>query len=93
MELAAANDTVIAPANSIDDLLTDAHLVAREALVEYTHPTGGPVWVTGNPIKVQGEHYTVRRHAPALGEHTDEYLTSLGYGADQLAAWREKGIV
>ena len=48
----------------------------------YDHPTAGPVTVPGNPIKVPGEHYTVYRYAPALGEHTAEHLRS---------AWLSRG--
>jgi crotonobetainyl-CoA:carnitine CoA-transferase CaiB-like acyl-CoA transferase len=70
MEIAVAHDCVIAPANSADDLLDDPHIQAREAIVDYVHPTGGPVHLTGNPIKVEGEHFTIERPAPALGEHT-----------------------
>src|SRR4051812_41273049 len=58
MVIAAEHDTVIAPANSALDVVDDAHLSARQATVEYVHPTGGPVRVTGNPIKVQGELYS-----------------------------------
>jgi crotonobetainyl-CoA:carnitine CoA-transferase CaiB-like acyl-CoA transferase len=93
MEFAAANDTVIAPINSIADLTTDAHLVAREAVVTTQHPTAGPLTYGGNPIKVAGEHFEVFHHAPALGEDTEEVLTSLGYGQEQLDAWREAKVI
>jgi crotonobetainyl-CoA:carnitine CoA-transferase CaiB-like acyl-CoA transferase len=89
MAFAAEHDVVLAPASTIDDLRTDPHLVVREAIVEYVHPTGGPVVVTGNPIKVRGEHFEVTRHAPALGEQTHEQLLKLGLSQDvidQLAA-------
>jgi formyl-CoA transferase len=93
MEIAVANDCVIAPANSAEDLLDDPHIQAREAILEYDHPTGGPVLVSGNPVKVEGQHYAVRLPAPALGQHTDEYLTGLGYTPEQLTEWRNQGIV
>ena len=79
--------------NSAQDVRTDPHLTYREAVIEYKHPTAGPVTVTGNPIKVPGEHYTVYRHAPALGEHTEEYLRSFGYDEGQLKAWKEQGVI
>jgi crotonobetainyl-CoA:carnitine CoA-transferase CaiB-like acyl-CoA transferase len=93
MELAVANDCVIAPANSADDLLDDPHLRAREAIIEYVHPSGGPMHLTGNPIKVEGEHFEIHQPAPSLGEHTDEYLTSLGYTLGELAAWRDADVI
>lgn len=93
MEFAVRTDCVIAPANSVNDLLTDPHLTEREAFVPYIHPTGGPIVLTGNPIKVEGEHYEVRLGAPALGEHTDDYLTGLGYSPEQLGVWKKAGII
>ena len=31
--------------------------------------------------------------APSCGEHTDEILGEAGYGAGEIAAFREKGVV
>jgi formyl-CoA transferase len=36
---------------------------------------------------------TVTRGAPTLGEHTDEVLESLGIGADERSALRERGVL
>ena len=93
MEVAREADCVISPANSVLDLPTDEHLKYREAVILHRHPTAGEAWVSGNPIKVPGEHYTVYRHAPALGEHTEEYLRSFGYDEGQLKAWKEQGVI
>jgi crotonobetainyl-CoA:carnitine CoA-transferase CaiB-like acyl-CoA transferase len=35
----------------------------------------------------------VQRASPALGEHTDEVLCDLGFGADEISAFHERGIV
>jgi crotonobetainyl-CoA:carnitine CoA-transferase CaiB-like acyl-CoA transferase len=93
MAFAAEHDVVMAPVNSARDLRTDPHLVHREAIVDYEHPTAGTVTVTGNPIKVDGCHYEVRGHAPALGEQTGEYLSELGIPPERQAELREKGVV
>ena len=90
---AAEHDTVIGPAHQAADLLDDPHLRHREALLEYHHPTGGPMVLTGNPIKVAGEHYAIYRGAPALGQHTDEYLRQMGYDDDIVDRWRKDGVI
>lgn len=28
-----------------------------------------------------------------MGEHTEDYLTGLGYAAEKIAAWKESGII
>ena len=93
MEIFAANDCAIVPASQPADLLKDKHLLHRQAVVVQDHPTAGPLWVSGNPIKVPGETYRVYRHAPALGEHTDSYLEEMGYMKEQIQQWKGQGIV
>jgi len=36
---------------------------------------------------------SLNRHPPRLGEHTEELLLAAGYTAEQVSAWREKGVV
>ncbi len=93
MEIFAANDCAIVPASQPEDLLKDKHLLHREVVVVQDHPTAGPLWVAAHPIKVPGERYSVYRHAPALGEHTDSYLADLGYTESEIADLKRKGIV
>jgi crotonobetainyl-CoA:carnitine CoA-transferase CaiB-like acyl-CoA transferase len=35
----------------------------------------------------------VRERAPALGEHTESILKDAGIAADQIARWREQGVI
>jgi crotonobetainyl-CoA:carnitine CoA-transferase CaiB-like acyl-CoA transferase len=44
-------------------------------------------------IKMSETPGRVRHRAPLLGEHTDEYLTSLGLGAAEIARLRAERIV
>ena len=74
MTIAREHDCVITPANRAQDLTSDPHLRHRETIVTQHHPSAGDVLVAGHPIKVPGERYEVYQHAPALGEHTLEWL-------------------
>ena len=45
------------------------------------------------PFRISSWSFAVERTAPASGEHTDEVLASIGYGADEIARLRESRIV
>jgi formyl-CoA transferase len=46
-----------------------------------------------NPAKFDGAPLPIRRHAPALGEHTDEVLRELGRSGDDIAKLRAQSAV
>jgi crotonobetainyl-CoA:carnitine CoA-transferase CaiB-like acyl-CoA transferase len=49
--------------------------------------------LVGSPVRLDGDRADSDLPPPALGEHTDEVLASLGTASDELARLREKGIV
>ena len=57
------------------------------------HPKLGDVPVIGLPLAFSEIDPGLRRHSPALGEHTDEILAELGYSRAEAAAMRVRGVV
>jgi crotonobetainyl-CoA:carnitine CoA-transferase CaiB-like acyl-CoA transferase len=65
----------VGPVNTVEDIVADPHIAARDMLAEVEQPgLDRPVLVPNNPIKLTGTPSGVRRRAPLLGEHTDEVL-------------------
>jgi formyl-CoA transferase len=62
---------------SVGEVAADPHVAGRNVFVEGQHPVAGPISYVGSAAIVDGEPFTVRRHAPAPGEHTDEILAEL----------------
>ena len=59
-----------------------------------TYPTlAGTLPLAPTPIELSETPGTYRRPAPLLGEHTDEILASLGYGAAEIAALRQERVI
>jgi crotonobetainyl-CoA:carnitine CoA-transferase CaiB-like acyl-CoA transferase len=64
-----------------------------EALPEADHPVGGRYKVIPPPIRFARAPQAVRRHAPLVGEHTDEVLAEVGYDAEAVAGLHRTGAV
>ena len=94
-EFASHNDCCLEPVLDLDEALDSELVRAREMVVELDQPgVAAPVRQLGTPVKLSrtpGD--TDRRPGPALGEHTEEVLRALGYGADEIRALLESGAV
>ena len=82
-----------APINAASDLVGDAEFHRRGAFAEIDHPVAGTLLYPGRPFIMNESPWCVRRSAPLLGEHTDEVLTDLGYGKEDIEQLREQGVI
>jgi crotonobetainyl-CoA:carnitine CoA-transferase CaiB-like acyl-CoA transferase len=81
-----------APVNTVDRMIADPQVIARQMIVKQQHPTAGEISVVGVPVKLSATPGSVRTPAPLLGQHTKEVLGELGYG-DRLESLKREGIV
>jgi crotonobetainyl-CoA:carnitine CoA-transferase CaiB-like acyl-CoA transferase len=94
IELAKEHDVPIGPAHQgVKSLLGDAHLRARNIVVEGDHPEAGTFTYVGSPVIVDGEQFEVRRPAPGLGQHTDAVLAEIGLDPEQIERLRSAKII
>jgi len=76
------------------DIAEDPHLNQRGYFVELPHPEVGTQKHIGMPWKMSATPCQVKAAAPAMGQHTDEVLTSiLGYTPEQVEKLREAGTL
>jgi len=66
------------PVLDYDEVFTDPHVLARDMYVPTEHVKAGLFKTIGVPVKMSETPGSVRRAAPALGQHTDEILGALG---------------
>jgi formyl-CoA transferase len=57
------------------------------------HPTKGEIQLLGSPIDILGASKALRNSPPNIGEHTNEIMTDLGYGPDEIANLRASGVI
>ncbi len=70
------------PINSIDQVLSDPQVEARQMVAEVPHPTAGSVRLVASPLNIPTAPPTVRQHPPLLGEHTAQILHEI-LGCDE----------
>lgn len=83
-----------APVNTVDEMVADPQIQARQMFVEVEHPTYGPVTITGTPLKLSATPGRVERLAPLPGEHNAAIFGELlGHSRDELAQWHADGVI
>jgi len=83
-----------APVMTIDRLLTDPQIRAREMMVSLPHPRLGEVPVTGIPFKLSASPGRLDYLGPALGEHNQEiYGDLLGLPAGEIERLKAAGVI
>jgi crotonobetainyl-CoA:carnitine CoA-transferase CaiB-like acyl-CoA transferase len=91
--LEAAN-IVAGQVYSPQQALDEPHIRDAGLLAEREFPgIPGTLPLAPTPIELSETPGTYRRRAPLVGEHTDEILDSLGYGAAEIAALHENKVV
>ena len=79
------------PINTVDKVVKNEQVVAREMILEVEHPVAGTTRVPGIPIKLSRTPGEIRMAAPVLGADTEKLLNQyLGLTSDQVAELREK---
>ncbi|MBI2876455.1 MAG: CoA transferase [Candidatus Tectomicrobia bacterium] len=83
----------VGPVYTAEETFRDPQVQARQMAVEIEDPRYGTVRQAGIAIKLSETPGSIQRVGPAVGEHTDEVLSTLGYGEAERAQLRQKGTV
>jgi crotonobetainyl-CoA:carnitine CoA-transferase CaiB-like acyl-CoA transferase len=78
LEILLKHDIWCSQVNSFKEMAQDPQVQHNKMIMEYTHPTVGPVRTTGFPVSFSESEMKIYRSAPLLGEHTEEILRELG---------------
>ena len=82
------------PINTVDRVMKDPQVLAREMIVEVDHPVAGKFKMPGLPIKLSETPGAIEMPAPLLGQHTEELLHELlGLSKEDVAKLKEEGAL
>ncbi|MGO4814283.1 CaiB/BaiF CoA transferase family protein [Cupriavidus sp. 2MCAB6] len=85
MTLFETLDIPATPIYTPDELLAHPHLEAVGLFQQTEHPTEGPLREMRPTARFSATPLSLRRHAPTLGEHTDEVLREAGLAPEDIA--------
>jgi crotonobetainyl-CoA:carnitine CoA-transferase CaiB-like acyl-CoA transferase len=81
------------PVRFVDELWDDPQVEANNYIIDFEHTLLGPLRANAPVVRMSATPTRVQRASPALGEHTDEVLTELGFGAGEVEGFRAQGII
>jgi crotonobetainyl-CoA:carnitine CoA-transferase CaiB-like acyl-CoA transferase len=82
-------DCCVTPVLKLEETLQHPHFRERGMIHKTTHPQLGAVTHVGFPVKMSDFRFSIKRQAPAAGEHTVEVLRELAYSEETISALRE----
>ena len=93
VELLNAAGVPAGPVLDVAEVFADPQVLAREMLVELSHPELGRFFTTGIPVKLERTPGRIERRPPLHGEHSEEVLLECGVERAEVAALRRDGII
>ncbi|GAB1431992.1 CaiB/BaiF CoA-transferase family protein [Spirochaetota bacterium] len=84
-----------APVNTVEDVMKDRQLAARNMFVTVEDERAGKIIIPGNPIKMESiPESPVRAPAPHIGQHGDEILKKLlSKTEEEISSLKSDGVI
>jgi crotonobetainyl-CoA:carnitine CoA-transferase CaiB-like acyl-CoA transferase len=90
----AEGDFIYTVVNAISDLPQDPQMLANDYIVDFNHPTMGPIKEVGMPVRLSKTPGQVQAPAPEFGEHTEQVLIDLlGYSWEDIARLKDEEVI
>ena len=84
----------VGPVNTIEEALTHPQTNSRNMVVDVEHPSAGLIKQIGTPLKFSDLSVEVDRlPAPELGQHTKEFLVSMGLEKEKVSDLMNRNII
>lgn len=93
MERMERTGIAICPICTPQEAMALGHVKARGSMAVLQHPREGSIPCFVNPLARAGLALSRDAPAPGLGEHADELLRELGYGAEAIDSLRQARVV
>ena len=86
-------DCCVTPVLTLDEAMQSDQIRHRGMVIETDQPGVGRIKQFAAPLKATDFVFSIDRPVPKCGEHTDEILRALGYGAEEIESLRSSRVV
>ena len=93
LELLDNAGVVAGPIYNMEQVYRDPQVLARDMLVDTEDPELGTIHNIGVPVKLSATPGSIRRRAPALGEHSAEILLERGFTPAEVDGLLAEGVI
>jgi len=93
VKLLTENNIPCTTINSVDKVVKNPQVLARDMIVEVEHPLVGAQKLAGIPIKFSKTPGTIHKPAPMLGEDNETILKELGFSDDEVKGFKADGTI
>ena len=93
LERLEAEDVPCAPVLTRSQVIDHPQFTQNDMFIQSEHKSAGSLRHARPAARFSHERASIRHQAPALGEHTDEILTELGFGAVEIAKFVSESVV
>jgi formyl-CoA transferase len=93
LKIFEAAEVTAAPVYDIDQFIADPHVRARAIVTDLPDAEMGTVPMHAVVPRLSATPGEIRNPAPALGEHNEAILASLGFGTDEIADLRRRKVI
>ncbi len=93
LDVLKAAEVPVSKIYSVRDMMQDPQFLARQMFEEHTFKDGSTIKLPAVTPKLSETPGATRWMGPDLGEHTDEVLKTLGYTDQEIAEFRQAGIL
>lgn len=93
LDVLKAADVPVSKIYSVRDMLRDPQFLARQMIEQHAFPDGSPIKMPAVTPKMSETPGATRWLGPALGEHTQTVLESLGYTPAEIEQFRADHVI
>lgn len=93
LDLFESHDLNVVRVGLVEELIHDDQVRVNDMVVAPSDSEMEMPWVINHPVKIESIPQVGPKKAPEVGEHSDEVLSDLGYGEEEILGFRTKGII